>query len=252
MNNISRFPKFDDFFKFIVSNNINFTDIIDVGAQPTNVHITDFYPGSKFHLIEPQTRFNESIVEKYKNINYQLYNETVSDGCYSAFVINANDDITSAIPKWYFISNKMFDQGWSNELNRNVVSSTAVEITTVDTLFQDTEFGNNIFLKIDVDGSDLRVLQGSVNILPKTLAIMVECSLRNITEIITYLAQYDFTIIDLIDITYYNKTLTQVDLIFFKKSRLSEFSIFDVPTGKSNVVDQKLYYWPGYQDSNTK
>ena len=67
MNNISRFPKFDDFFKFMVSNNIDFTDIVDVGAQPSNVHISDFYPASKFHLIEPQTRFNESIAEKYKN-----------------------------------------------------------------------------------------------------------------------------------------------------------------------------------------
>ena len=153
---------------------------------------------------------------------------------------------------WHFISNKMYDQGWSDELNRNVVSSTAKEITTVDTLLQDTELGNNVFLKVDVDGSDLKVLEGSTNVLSKTLMVMVECSLRNITEIVTYLAQHNFTIIDLIDITYYNKTLTQVDLIFFNKSRLSEFSIFDIVTGKSNVIDQQLYYWPGYWDPTSQ
>jgi FkbM family methyltransferase len=252
MNNITRFPKFDDLFKFLVSNNIDFTDIIDVGAQPTNVHILDFYPASKFHLIEPQTRFNESIAEKYKNANYTLYNATVDATCYSGFIIDANADVNSLIPMWHFISNKMYDQGWSDELNRNVVSSTAKEITTVDTLLQDTELGNNVFLKVDVDGSDLKVLEGSTNVLSKTLMVMVECSLRNITEIVTYLAQHNFTIIDLIDITYYNKTLTQVDLIFFNKSRLSEFSIFDIVTGKSNVIDQQLYYWPGYWDPTSQ
>jgi hypothetical protein len=107
-----------------------------------------------------------------------------------------------------------------------------------------------VFLKVDVDGSDLKVLKGSINTLSKTLAVMVECSLRNITEIVTYLAQHGFTIIDLIDITYYNKTLTQVDLIFFNKARLSEFSIFDIVIGNSSIVDQKLYYWPEYLNPN--
>jgi len=250
MNNISRFPKFDDFFKFLVSNNIDFTDIIDVGAQPTNVHMLDFYPSSKFHLIEPQTRFNESIAEKYKNANYTLYNATVDESCYTGFCIDANDDTNSLTPMWHFISHKMFNRGWSDELNRNVISSTATEITTVDTLLQDTELGNNVFLKVDVDGSDLKILKGSVNTLSKTLAVMVECSLRNITEIVTYLAQHGFTIIDLIDITYYNKTLTQVDLIFFNKARLSEFSIFDIVIGKSNIVNQELYYHPGYNTTS--
>ena len=248
MNNISRFPTFDDLFKFLVSNNIDFTDIIDVGAQPTKTNILNFYPASKFHLIEAQTRFNDSIAETYKNANYTLYNATVDESCYTGFSIDANDNTNSSIPMWHFISHKMFNQGWSDELNRNVIASTPTEITTVDTLLQNTELGNNVFLKVDVDGFDLRVLQGSVNVLSKTLAIMVECSLRNITDIVTYLAQYNFTIVDLIDITYYDKRLTQVDLIFFNKSRLHEFSIFDLVTDKSNVVDQQLYYYPGYWD----
>jgi FkbM family methyltransferase len=233
-----------------VSNNIDFTDIIDVGAQPTKTNILNFYPASKFHLIEAQTRFNDSIAETYKNANYTLYNATVDESCYTGFSIDANDNTNSSIPMWHFISHKMFNQGWSDELNRNVIASTPTEITTVDTLLQNTELGNNVFLKVDVDGSDLKVLKGSINTLSKTLAVMVECSLRNITEIVTYLAQHGFTIIDLIDITYYNKTLTQVDLIFFNKARLSEFSIFDIVIGNSSIVDQKLYYWPEYLNPN--
>jgi len=246
MNDITRFPKFDDFFKFISSNDINFTDIVDVGAQPTNVHILDFYPSSRYHLIEPQTRFNDSIAEKYKNANYTLYNATLDASCYPGFIINANADVNSSISMWHFISHELYKQGWSDELNRNVISSEPTQIVSLDHLLKDTEFGNNVFLKVDVDGFDLRVLHGATTVLSKALAVMVECSLTNITEIVTYLAQYNFTIIDLIDITYYNKRLTQVDLIFFNKSRLSEFSVFDIVTGKSNVVNQQLYYHPGY------
>lgn len=80
-----------------------------------------------------------------------------------------------------------------------------IETTTLDAFCEETEIKEIDFLQVDVQGADLKVLQGATKILEKSiLAIQIEVEFSSLyrdqplfADVDTYLRQRDFTLFDL-------------------------------------------------------
>ena len=127
--------------------------------------------------------------------------------------------------------------------------STIVELgedLPLDDILSNTLF-NNAFYKIDVDGPEIAILNGSTNVLLNTSAIMIEGVLDDgkFLNICNWMRENDWMLIDVIE-PIYRKTsmmLIQVDLVFVKESifRAVEQVCYteSIAQPKDNVEDTK-------------
>ena len=79
-------------------------------------------------------------------------------------------------------------------------------------------------IKIDVQGSEIEVIEGGESIIKNSNFLLVELSLQNynegapkLLEVINKLNEYNFELIDIIDRNYRNNVLVQIDGIFKNK-----------------------------------
>ena len=80
-------------------------------------------------------------------------------------------------------------------------------------------------LKLDVQGAELDVLRGAETLLQTTKYVLMEVSLHRwnkdapmIEEVITYMAQHEFDLIDIVDTHLVQGYLFQIDVIFAHRS----------------------------------
>ena len=85
-------------------------------------------------------------------------------------------------------------------------------------------------IKIDTQGSELDILKGSIEIVEKTKFLLLELSIVEYNfkaprylQVIKYLEENNFKLIDIFDLHYRNGSLIQIDG-FFKNNRFKEFS----------------------------
>ena len=81
-------------------------------------------------------------------------------------------------------------------------------------------------IKIDVQGSEIEVIEGGESIIKNSNFLLVELSLQNynegapkLLEVINKLNEYNFELIDIIDRNYRNNVLVQIDGIFKNKDK---------------------------------
>ena len=82
----------------------------------------------------------------------------------------------------------------SQKSDESSISKITVEVKTVDSMCELHSVSPN-FLKIDVEGAELKVLKGAEKVLKNTNALMVEIS-RNHKEVFELLAAYGFIALD--------------------------------------------------------
>ena len=87
------------------------------------------------------------------------------------------------------------------------------------------ESRTNICLKIDTEGSELRVLKGAEKILEKCKVVVAEGTFyptlngaNNIFELINFMESKSFKIIDLVNIRKSRENIDQCDVIFERKN----------------------------------
>jgi len=88
----------------------------------------------------------------------------------------------------------------------------------LDDILSNTLF-NNAFYKIDVDGPEIAILNGSTNVLLNTSAIMIECVLDDgkFLNICNWMRDNGWALMDVIEPIYRRSMmLIQVDLVFVK------------------------------------
>ena len=81
-------------------------------------------------------------------------------------------------------------------------------------------------IKIDVQGSEIEVIEGGKSIIKNSNFLLVELSLQNynegapkLLEVINKLNEYNFELIDIIDRNYRNNVLVQIDGIFKNRDK---------------------------------
>ena len=98
--------------------------------------------------------------------------------------------------------------------------SRLIELRTVDSIFAENGSHPSALLKIDVDGIELKVLQGSTSLFNKECVIIIEATLGDRSPrfniLVEYLSTFGFKVFDIVDPLYRTRDwhLWQVDLVF--------------------------------------
>jgi FkbM family methyltransferase len=119
-----------------------------------------------------------------------------------------------------------------NETASSVVTNTSssnviqIKTRTLDSIINEFNFGEVDLLKLDVQGHELEVLKGSINLLKSVEFVLLEMTLMPISdhepiflEVLQFMDAVGFQLYDISSLIYkpYDKALYQIDGLFVKK-----------------------------------
>ena len=159
-------------------------NVVDVGSHVGGFcenPCLRFLPDSNYSLFEPTAYNFKKLTTKFnshsniKCFNYAVGNRDIKD--IDFFVEEESEG--------------MFN-GMGNTLILDVRPKHARNIQKIDVITLDTAFSRGFFeipdfLKIDAQGNDLQVVQGSENILPKIKFILMELQTNNLSDAFGYM-----------------------------------------------------------------
>lgn len=95
-------------------------------------------------------------------------------------------------------------------------------VRKLDTLLREYLLPRPYLLKIDVDGAELQILEGSQESLPRINVVVIEAGMRNFYERASFLVNHGFELFDIVDPCYYDDLLRQFDMIFANARMIQE------------------------------
>mgnify|MGYP002143102652 FL=1 len=183
----------------------NPTIVFDVGAQVGTPELYNAYPDAHHVFIEPVAE----CLPILNDIAGQLKSATVVNCAVSN--VNGTTSLSVTPSRQYSsIDTKMGDE------------SREIEVKTVDSICEDIHIEGPVLLKIDVDGIEVKVLQGAKSILRNDCVVVIEASIADesprFNRVVEYLSSYGYEVYDIVDPLYRQSDwhLWQVDLIFVK------------------------------------
>lgn len=200
-------------FDILKHKGFNPSYIVDVGAHlgKFSLHCKELWPETDVLLIEANPYAEETL--KQTNLPYKigLLTDKVGEE-YTYYMTN----------KWILSSgNSIYRENTSEFDDTHVIKTTLVS-DTIDNLLRDRKID---LLKIDTQGSELKILNGAKESIKKTEYIFLECSIYEyniggcrVDDIFVFMYENGFRLVDIADISYINNDidLNQMDLIFKK------------------------------------
>jgi FkbM family methyltransferase len=189
--------------------------VIDIGAYhgEWTLETKAIFPGSKFLMLEAQhakEQYLEKIAKEHKNVFYKIgligkeYNDKVP-----FYELETGSSVYE-------------------EMTHYDRKLTYYPMMTLDSVVQEFNLDGEFFVKLDVQGAELDVLEGATKTLEKVNFILLEASLLDynngaplIAEVIQYMNTKDFVLFDICDQRRKeDAVLFQVDLIFSKRNSM--------------------------------
>jgi FkbM family methyltransferase len=151
--------------------------VIDVGVQNETRELTEAFPDKKHLLFEPVIENNEHIKKNYAQIDYELINVAASDkdgeglievhthggSQYTSSLIEPHERVTVNLPhlEGYFVT---------------PVAHRRIPQAKLDTIIRKGAYEKPYLLKLDVDGIELKILQGASETLKDTSCVIIEAA----------------------------------------------------------------------------
>ena len=204
-SDLSRRPTKIDSFKRIKSLGVPVGSVLDVGVQTCTAELIDAFPGVPHLLMEPISEFAPRIHENYRNggVSYELLEVAVSnqsgDVNMKTSTVKDAEDITHA---------RMVDIVNPGDPVRQV------PMRTLDELLAERDIPKPYLLKIDVDGAELKVLEGAKQSLADCSVICIEAGIKTFLERANVIMAAGFQAFDIVDLCYYDGRLVQTDMVF--------------------------------------
>jgi FkbM family methyltransferase len=225
-----RKPLKKEAFEKIKDLKIPINTVLDVGVNTGTSELIICFKDKKHFLVEPIVEFNDSINKSYGDykINYTLVNFAASN-------FNGKTNIqTSTIRPDKTVTHARFT---NESLGENILE---INVRTMDGLAEEYLIDQPYLLKIDVDGAELLILEGSKKILQNTNVLVIEASIKNFIERSMAVIREGFELFDIVDPCYYDDRLRQMDLIFLNSKIISELNI-DMYKQKFEISKWKPY-----------
>jgi len=209
--------------------------IIDVGVAYGTPGLYGKYKCAKYLLIEPLYEYEDScnnIVEKYGG-DYVLAAASSSNG---EAQINVHPDLSGS---------SMFKESEGPHIDG---TPRIVPTITLDSIYEQKELQGPFLIKLDTQGSELKVLAGAKKVLIDTEVIILEAFLHHfykdtplMADIILYLIEKDFFVYDIFGALTrpLDDALAQVDLVFVKKGSVFRRSSHFASTKQRKKMTKK-------------
>jgi FkbM family methyltransferase len=209
------YPSVDGALKYLKEWGFQPVSVIDVGAyhgEWTQMFISIF-PNSKVLMIEGQNDKSPILQEVCSSFN--------GDVVFEIALLGAKDGEKVSFVEME-TGSSVFEE--SSSYNRKYVEK---EMITLDSILKRyPEFRKLDFLKLDVQGYELNVLQGASELLELTECVLMETSLIPInkgcplfSEVIKFMTEQDFRLLDFCSqIRRKDGALWQTDLLFIKNT----------------------------------
>lgn len=179
--------------------------IVDVGVAEGTPDLYRAFPKTKKLLVEPLDVFVRSLTKNKKSFNAEVIQSCASD---------KKGETT------FYIREKRS----TSSINQGSSFSKKVKIPTerLDVICAKYVTGNEkICLKIDTEGSEIRVLNGAEKILRQCIVVVAEATLyptlsgsNSMVELIDFMASKKFKIHDVVNIRKTGDSFDQCDIIF--------------------------------------
>lgn len=190
--------------------------VIDVGAQTGTPELYQAFPESHHIFIEPVAECIPALQEISNNLR--------SCTIFNCAVSNVNEEMNLSLS----------DNRQYSSIDMSIgTESRIIEVRTVDSIYEEVGNHKSVLLKIDVDGIELKVLQGSRSLFNQECVIIIEATLGDknprFNILVEYLSAYGYKVFDIVDPLYRPRDwhLWQVDLIFIhEKSPLWNLNEF--------------------------
>ncbi len=187
--------------------------VLDVGVLSTTHELLVGYADRHQVLMEPIVEFEDRIRKKYTdaNVSHELVQVAVS---------NRNGTVpmkTMSVREGTEITHARMTDETSDESNIRIVPT-----QTLDSIVQERKLKKPFFLKIDVDGAELDVLEGAKETLPDCSVVCIETGISTLFERGNIIHKSGFQLFDIVDICYYNDRFIQADLIFLNHKTIKE------------------------------
>lgn len=205
-----RVPSKKNSLQFLRVQGLSIATVIDIGVQTKTKELIEVFPDVKHILFEPVKEYHSAIAENYKNINHELVECALSNGNGTAILnVVSKDNKNSTITHSQIGAQK------------NTPLAREVKKMTLDSFMKKNNYPKPYLLKIDVDGHEIPILEGSVNTLQDVTCVVIEAPLHSLLERTQFLVSRGFFLWDIVDFAYYYENLSQVDVILLNQSEKS-------------------------------
>ncbi|MBU3621107.1 FkbM family methyltransferase [Polynucleobacter sp. CS-Odin-A6] len=197
---------------------LNCKTIVDVGANMGQFSILaiDIFPDVKIFAFEPLDSpfktYSRIFKDNSKKIKLFRYALTSRDGVSRINISKRND------------SSSLLDiTDFQNSIYKNTykICEQMVETRMLDSVLKSSDVENPSLIKIDVQGGELEVLLGSINLLEKFNWIYVECSYEEFyknqpraDDIIEFLGFHNFKLEKICNQEIIGEKIVQADFLF--------------------------------------
>lgn len=196
-------------------NHLPITCIIDVGIQTCTSELVQIFPNIKHHLFEVNPAFTTSINKNYSKISHQLYIIGLSNKSSNLFAVSTalrsdgvitHTAITPTRPE--YIDGK------------KIVKVEEIKVEKFSNL--QIDYTADFFLKVDVDGTDLDVIEGLGDHINKASIVQIEATFVAMAKTLSVLHDKGFRLMTIVDQMFYGSAFYQCDLIFIRKDLITQ------------------------------
>ena len=180
-------------------------NIIDVGCHQGALtsKLKLIYPEAHYYLIDPNNQYEEKL-----NVLGTFYQEVVGQTKEkrSFNFSNLQQDSTG---------NSLYDENSNTPFNKRTITTKPLQDIVTDQTYE--------LIKMDVQGAELEIIEGSLKLFQKTKFVQLECPVHHnnkgaplFEHYINYMANSNFKVFD-IDTVLYNNKLMAIDFLFVNK-----------------------------------
>jgi FkbM family methyltransferase len=207
--------------------------VVDVGAQTGTEALFRVFPSAKHLMIEPVTENKavlSHIASQLKDAEVLIAAADSASG--EAFLHVSSDTRYASVSR-----NPKSEEGDAWNVRR-------VAVYSVDDLCESRSLKGPYLIKIDVDGKELDVLEGSIKTLRNTECVIVETvffgdGANNFYRVTAFMRENGFVIYDIVEPVYrpVDMALWQVDTVFVRRN--GPFRRFEGFAGEAASVSNR-------------
>lgn len=206
--------------------------VIDVGAALGTFDLYELFPQSRHILIEPIVEnepYLAKICKKLGNAEYHIAAAASEPG---TLTLSVNPGLVNA---------SLVTAG---DATAPTSEMRTMKVISLDQLHRDRHLQPPFLVKVDVDGKEMEVLKGAVQVLQATEYIIIESTcFGQINEVVDFMREHGFAIYDMVDPVYRpgDHALWQVDLAFVKQSGQFRQSRSYVASSTDDINQQQVW-----------